>query len=134
MLHNNDFGLSLIYLQEEHYLFPIYPAFSLSAAVSLTLLPVGDHPYPCVICYLFTSPQAVAPVVLGILHIPCPLKWFSRWILTWLPLITGFVFTTLSVSHCYALYKGNLRDFSVAIIQSGSLQKDDSACTDPFVV
>ena len=81
----------------------------LCAAVSLTLLPVGDHSCHCVLsfsCYLFPSPQEVAPVLLGILHVPRPLKRLSRWTLTWLPLITGFVFATLSVSRGYALYKG----------------------------
>ena len=117
------------YLQEERFLFPVYPMFCLCAAVSLTLLPVSYHKYTCTCsCITETSgyppflyQQEVIPIVLGLLHFPRPLKWLSRWILTWLPLIFGLIFAILSLSRCYALYRGELESNYPLILRKNFL-------------
>ena len=136
-----------LYLQKEHFLFPIYPAFSLYATVSLTLLPMGDHPCPCVISFnyyycQFTSPQEVASVVLSILHVPHHLKSFSRWTLTWLPLITDFVFASLCLTMLCSVQRWVERLLSVMMVLFSCLITkkliSHRAChdflLDPFVI
>ncbi|XP_064394142.1 alpha-1,2-mannosyltransferase ALG9-like [Halichondria panicea] len=74
--------------KEERFLFPIYPLFGLSAAVTLTLLP------------------ETTPIILGLLRCPRPLRRLARSCVNWVPSVVAVVYALLSLSRVYALYSG----------------------------
>lgn len=81
--------------KEERFLFPVYPLFSLCAAIALSLLP------------------EVASVYVGLLLVPFPLKRLTRpvksllfYLLSRLPAIVCVLYALLCVSRVTALYRG----------------------------
>ena len=89
-------------VQEERFLFPIYPLFCLSASVALVLLPVS--PLPSFFSSLFLTPSSLPPLPLSPLSLlllsplsPLPLPPASQW---WVPLTAGCGRSSAQICSC----------------------------------